>query len=645
MATGDEPTEAAEQPTLQEQLRLFQRLAVPYFEQAEGAKLQFGLLLLLVLLDAGVSVVFSFVGRDFYSALSAKDRALFIEKTANFAVGLAVATPLTVLFRFQRSRLALNWRAWMTTELARQYYTDKTYYQIEMDPRVDNPDQRITEDVKAFTQVSLDFFIDLMTSVIDLVSFSGILYSIYPELFYAIFAYATFGSLTTIQLGKTLVGQNAQVLLREANLRYSLVRLRENAESIAFYGGEAQEAREVCDRLEVAVEGRRAVLGTQRNLEFFTTAYAYLIQILPVLVVSPLYFAGTIELGVITQSSGAFNSILDDLSLIVNEYEGLSRFSAGLRRLTTFVERMERYQRNATNATFVLSDAQRAKLVVAAEDGPPDFWKVPAPFGKNDGTARAAPTTLPVPALSSPPPLPESEGIRNVELEMLPGGSALAIDELSLRTPDGARLLFANVSLTVRCGEHLLVTGQSGAGKSSMLRAIAGLWTRGSGSVTRPLTAETMFLPQRPYCTLGSLRQQLIYPQPLEEWSREGLGTDDALLRALGEVQLTRLASEGSAGLDAVRDWADELSLGEQQRLSIARVLISKPSLAILDEATSALDLENESLLYRALGRVAGLTYLSVGHRPSLLNFHASRLRLYGVERTPSYAIESIDRT
>ena len=179
-----------------------------------------------------MSVTFSYVGRDFYSALSAKDQALFLEKTANFAVGLAVATPLTVLYKFQRQRLALNWREWMTTELARQYYTDQAYYKIEIDREIDNPDQRITEDVAAFTKVSLDFFITLMTSVIDLVSFSGILYSIYPNLFYAIFLYAGFGSITTVNLGKALVGQNAEQLLREANLRYSLVRLRENAESV-----------------------------------------------------------------------------------------------------------------------------------------------------------------------------------------------------------------------------------------------------------------------------------------------------------------------------------------------------------------------------------------------------------------------------
>merc|ERR1740117_738132 len=357
---SEDPAEATppDPITLQERLRLFWRLAVPYFEQAEGAKLNFGLMLLLVLCNSSISVIFSFVGRDFYSALSAKDQALFFEKTANYAVGLAVATPLTVLYKFQRQRLALNWRQWMTTELARQYYTDQAYYKIEIDPEIDNPDQRITEDVTAFTKVSLDFFITLCTAAIDLFSFSGILYSIYPNLFYAIFLYAGVGSLTTIKLGSALVSQNAEQLLREANLRYTLVRLRENAESIAFYGGEAQEATQVSKRLGGAIDNRRVILGTQRNLEFFTVGYSYLVQILPVLVVSPLYFAGTVELGVITQSTGAFNHVLNDLSIIVNQFESLSSFSAGLGRLSTFVERMESYQSEPGNGTFALNNTR-----------------------------------------------------------------------------------------------------------------------------------------------------------------------------------------------------------------------------------------------------------------------------------------------
>jgi vitamin B12/bleomycin/antimicrobial peptide transport system ATP-binding/permease protein len=339
------------------------------------------------------------------------------------------------------------------------------------------------------------------------------------------------------------------------------------------------------------------------------------IQILPVLVVSPLYFAGSIELGVITQSSGAFNSILDDLSLIVNEFEGLSSFSAGLDRLAAFVQRMEAYQAIPTLA-LGSGEAQLANLTQArgaAAAGP-------APEG------RVA---------------PRGSRIRNLESEALPAGRALIVDNLSLLTPDGSRMLFANVSLDVIPGEHILVMGNSGTGKSSLLRAVAGLWTRGSGEVVRPLNTDTVFLPQRPYCThIGSLRQQLVYPKTVDDWA-EG-GTDDSLLRALQKVQLGGLASSGAAGLDEVRDWGDELSLGEQQRLAFARLLVIQPRLAILDEATSALDLDSEAAMYMCLAALPGITFLSVGHRPSLLRFHTSRLRLFGMERAPSYVVEVI---
>ena len=301
--------DSGEQPQLQERLRLFQRLAVPYFERADGAKENFALLLLLVLIKSGIAVGLSYVSRDFFSALSARDQALFLEKTAYYAAYLVVATPLTALYTFQRRRLSLNWREWMTTELARQYYSDNAYYRLETDsPPIDNPDQRITEDVRTFTAVSLDFTVKLANALIDLLSFSGILYSIYPDLFYCILLYASVGTLTTVQLGRSLIGQNAEQLLREADLRYALVRLRENAESVAFYRGEAQEAAGVGERLQGAVNSKRRVLSTQRDLEYFTVAYKYLIQILPVLVVSPLYFSGAVELGVITQVCCALRS-------------------------------------------------------------------------------------------------------------------------------------------------------------------------------------------------------------------------------------------------------------------------------------------------------------------------------------------------
>ena len=666
-ADGDDLAATPPAPaSVQEQLRIFWRLAVPYFKTAEGAKLNAFLMLCLVLINNGIFVVFSFVGRDFYSALSARDQVLFLEKTANYAVILAVATPLTVLYKFQRQRLALNWRQWMTTELARQYYSDQAFYKIEIDPEIDNPDQRITEDVTSFTKVSLDFFITLTTSLINLVSFSGILYSIYPDLFYAIIAYAGFGSFTTINLGKALVGQSAEQLLREADLRYSLVRLRENAESIAFYQGEDQEAKEIAKRLNSTVENRRQILGTERNLEFFTVAYKYLVQILPVLVVSPLYFAGSIELGVITQSTGAFNNVLNDLSIIVNQFESLSQFSAGLTRLSTFVARMEAYQEGEGDTTFVLDEAQLARLnalnpprtffdyVLYGAKGnpnppaPPTVAGSPPPEGEERttldyiryGTSGPPKTPPPPPPPSAAQPQPAVDRIRNIESETLPDGMALRVAGMSLFTPDGSRQLFANVSFDIRPGAHLLITGNSGSGKSSMLRAVGGLWNRGTGEVQRPLNADTMFLPQRPYCTLGSLRQQLVYPSTVEEWQR--FSTDESLLRVLRTVQLDRLAARGSAGLDEARDWGDELSLGEQQRLAFARVLVNQPKLVILDEATSALDLNNEAVMYTALAKIPGITYLSVGHRPSLLRFHAHQLKLFGMGHSPSFTVGEI---
>ncbi|KAH8044163.1 ATP-binding cassette sub-family D [Aureococcus anophagefferens] len=507
---GDDAVVEAPDIPVQERLRLFWRLATPYFKEADGAKLQFGLLLAPSSRRAA-SPSSSASRRDFYSALSAKDQAVFAEKTLYYAVGLAVATPLTVLYKFQRQRLALNWREWMTTELARQYYSDQAYYKVELERDIDNPDQRLTEDVTAFTKVSLDFFITLMT---------------------------------------------ARSTSREADLRYSLVRLRENAESIAFYQGEQQEEAEVTDRLGKA-ENKRGILGTQRNLEFFTTAYTYLIQILPVLVVSPLYFAGTIELGVITQSTGAFNHVLNDLSIIAEPVRGHLVLLRGLNRLSTFVERMESFRGANATATFRLG-------------------------GEDDDHGA-----------------------------------------------DG-------VSVAVDRGEHLLIMGDSGTGKSSMLRAVAGLWDRGSGAVVRPPAADTMFLPQRPYCTLGSLRQQRL---PVDGRARPG-GDDGALLGALRAVQLGRIAD--SVDLDDVRDWGDELSLGEQQRLSFARVLVNRPALAILDEATSALDLNNEAVMYGELGKIPGITYVAVGHRPSLLAHHENRLRLLGVGETPNFEVEKI---
>jgi len=501
----------------------------------------------------------------------------------------------------------------------------------------------------------------IVTSIIDLVSFSLILYNIYPQLFIAIVAYAAFGSITTTFLGKDLVRLNYDQLTKEANFRYSLVRWRENAESIAFYRGEDLENKAIGTRLKLVIENSRELLGTQRNLEFFTNGYRFMIQLLPVTVVAPKYFAGEIELGVISQSVGAFNHILSDLSIVINQFEQLSRFSAGIDRLSIFLKAMREADpdrdstvpllqvlpNNETSpvSSTVLETEPMMATVMNSEFGMIELRKRPVSVVDENG--RTAPSSVPI----------------------------VSMDHLDLCTPDRKRVLIRDLNLRLKEGENLLIVGNSGAGKSSLLRAIAGLWTTGNGIIERTADQDVYFLPQRPYCTLGSLRDQLLYPSLESSMNPEDYPdghilstdrvlkrkfTDEELLDVLEKVDLGQLASrvgdgDASRGLQTVLDWSNTLSLGEQQRLAFGRVLVNAPKLVILDEATSALDMVAEAKMYillRDMGKkqlyqngklsAPGLTYISVGHRPSLLAYHDQRLRLNGED---PHALEIIEKS
>ncbi|OEU19303.1 ABC transporter [Fragilariopsis cylindrus CCMP1102] len=553
----------------------------------------------LTLLNSSVSVGFSYIGKDFWNALSAKNADEFYKVLTQYLGALCVGAPIVTLYRYQRERLAIHWREWMTERTLQLYEENRVYYAIERGREVDNPDQRICEDVKSFTSFSLTLFLTIISTIIDLVSFSLILYSIYPQLFIAIIAYAAFGTVTTTFLGKDLVRLNYDQLTKEANFRFSLVRWRENAESIAFYAGEDLEGKTIGENLSSVIENTRELIATQRNLEFFTNGYRFLIQLLPVTVVAPRYFAGAIELGVISQSVGAFNHILNDLSIIINEFEQLSRFSAGIDPTTTTI-------------------ANNIELI------------------------RLSPGTTTA-----------SNGYRTPSSYPL-----ISLNHLDLSTPDRKRILIRDLTMEIHEGENLLIVGNSGAGKSSLLRAIAGLWTAGKGSITRPADEDVYFLPQRPYCTMGSLKDQLLYPS-LEKTNDNYLSDQD-LLNILEQVDLGELASRSGdgdpiRGLNACLDWSNNLSLGEQQRLAFGRVLVNKPRLVIVDEATSALDMVAEARMYNLLqdmGRkhvlkngemtAPGLNFISVGHRPSLLAFHDKRLRLNGEDK-PS--IETIEKS
>ncbi|MBD1900875.1 ABC transporter ATP-binding protein/permease [Trichocoleus sp. DQ-A3] len=522
-----------------------------------------GLLLgvvLLLLAYTGLSVVLNNKRGVLISALSARDEPRFWETVIIFIGVLVIYAPLLAGYTYLRDRLSLQWRKWLTHRFVDNYFRDRAYYNLHISgTEIDNPDQRIAEDVRSFTQESLTFVLVLVQSVLSTIAFSSVLWGISKPLVLFLVLYALIGTVvTTFVFGKPLVRLNFEQLKREANLRFGLVRIRENAEAIAFYRGEEQESNQVKHRFLDVFENVKRLLVWELNLNVLTNAYEFIPFVLPALVVAPAIFAGEMEVGKVSEAQGAFVRVFFSLNVVVARFQQLTTFGAGINRLYTFAQFLE--QAEADRA----SDEQPRIQTVSAD--------------------------------------------------------RLAVQHLSLQTPNYQRTLVEDLSLELPAGEGLLVMGPSGCGKSSLLRAIAGLWDSGTGKIVRPESDEILFLPQRPYMVLGTLRDQLLYPNTHLEVD------DEHLKQVLEQVNLAGL-EERFGGFDAQEDWADVLSLGEQQRLTFARLLLNKPNYAILDEATSALDLDNEERLYQHL-QAKGTTFLSVGHRATLANYHQSLLEL-----------------
>ncbi|KAK4285601.1 hypothetical protein QN277_002277 [Acacia crassicarpa] len=552
----------------------------------------------------------------------------------------------------------------MTSYYMERYFKNRTFYKIQSHSSLDNPDQRIVDDLNSFTTTALSFALTLFNAAVDLTSFSNILYHIYPPLFVVLLIYSIGGTAVSVFLGKGLVTLNSLQEKKEADFRYGLVRIRENAESIAFYGGEESEMQILLHSFRSSFENLTQLLISSRNLQFFTKGYRYLIQILPAAVVAPMYFAGKIEIGVINQSASAFNHILEDFSLVVYKFQAISAFSAVINRLGEFDDVLDR------SCSSKLHSIMSEEILVTYK------------CSKRSSM--------------------ESNGLMNLPEKF---ETLLEMRNLTLKTPNGTTLI-RELSLTINEKDHLLIIGPSGSGKTSLLRAMAGLWNTGTGKmsyyekngedskqlicsdVSAPSVnaahgacemdgksvdnnSKIFFVPQRPYMILGTLRQQLLYPT----WADYAIPTSDSaesksmlpffmrspnydskneeqpryptsdeLTKVLEDVHLGYLLSRFS--LDSIHEWSSVLSLGEQQRLAFARILLLRPRLVLLDESTSALDEPNEFYLYQKIGAV-GITYISIGHRQTLCGYHNRILRISSMNinnEEPNWCIEPIGR-
>lgn len=543
----------------------FLALAKPYWLGDDRKKAWSLLILLIVLMlvETQLAVMLNAQAGEMTSALAAKGADRFWGAVRACLLTLAFAVPVYAFYYYMRDVFANGWRRWLTRRFLAGYLGGRKYYQLAADKEIDNPDQRISEDINTFTGRSIHFLLLFIGSVMQLVAFSAVLWSISHVLVGVLALYATLGTVFALYVfGNPLIHLNFWQLRREADFRFSLIRMRENAESIAFYRGEEQERSHIHARLDKAIHNFAKLIKKQRNLNLFQRTFSQLTLVLPGVILADAVLSGQLEVGRAIQAAGAFTVVLSAVGVIVDNFESLSRFVAGIDRLQAL-----------------------SRLVLDNAD--PD-----------------AGGQAPQPCIARQP------------------AGHLALQALTLHPPRSERVLIRELSLTLRPGDALLITGDSGCGKSSLLRAIAGLWQTGSGTIHHPPQEACFFLPQQPYLQPGTLRSQLIYPS-----TQSPLG-DAQLLAILTQVHLPQLA-ERVGGLDAVRDWDKLLSVGEQQRLAFGRVLVHAPDIVILDEATSALDSANEAALYGGL-RQRGTTLISIAHRPAVLRHHTHVLHLKG---------------
>ena len=521
--------------------------------------LMLGVIVLMLLTVNGINAGIGFIARDLTNALVAKQEDGFYRILIIYACCFVVALPIRTAQIFFTLKLGLIWRDWLSRSLIGDYMRNRAYYVLnpndEQATDLDNPDQRITDDTRSFTSQSLQFTLGIFDALLTFSLNILILWSISQKLTFSLFAYAIVSTTVLVFAGRRLVKINYDQLRYEADFRYGLVHIRNNAESIAFYSGEEPERQETARRLGSVVRNFNLLIIWQVIISAMQRSVGYAGVFFPYLVMAGPYFSGDIDYGRFIQAGFAFNMVEGSLLFVVNRIDELAQFTAGVGRLEGFQSKVEQVSREA-----------------------------------------------------SP--------------ELITSRDAIVVRHADLTPPGGQQPILRDLSLSIGEADRLLVVGPSGCGKTSLLRMISGLWMPTRGVVERPETGELLFIPQKPYMLLGSLREQLCYPTDESRFS------DDQLRHVLDEVNLGTLSAR-YPDLDVKQDWPRILSLGEQQRLAFGRLLLNAPRFVVLDEATSALDVATEDHLY-ALLRQRDLSVISIGHRPTLKAFHDTVLELSG---------------
>ncbi len=560
---------------ISELLQDFRNLASPYWRSEEKWKAG-ALLAAIIAMNLGMVYVQVLVNewiRQFYNVLQNLDKARFLAEILRFCLlaGAYIAQAVYMLYLSQM--LQIRWRKWLTDRYLKNWLTHQAYYRINFAaPVTDNPDQRISEDINSYIEMTINLGTNLLSSAATLVSFLAILWVLSGTLIFplggqanlkipgymvwAALFYSVLGTWLTVKIGNPLVLLNFNQQRFEADFRFSMVRVRENSESIALYGGEKQEQTHLRTRFDILMENFWKIMRRQKRLSWLTNTYGQAAVIFPVLMAAPRFFAGEMHLGGLMQTVGAFAAVQGALSYLVNSYTTIARWHAVIDRLAGFSRTMDMLQ-----SPEFLQGAERTHT----------------------------------------------------------SGKVIGIDSLNVFLPNG-KLLVRDLQLAIAPGAPLLITGPSGCGKSTLIRALAGIWPFCRGTISLPDSSSIMFLPQKPYLPLGALRNALCYPHPDGYRPKE-------LEKVLEQCGLGHLA----ASLEKDENWSHVLSLGEQQRLAFSRVLLVKPDFIFLDEATASVDEKSEAALYELLEtNLPHSAVTSVGHRSSLLAWHSEKLAFEG---------------